>query len=124
MRPQIALVEDNPDNRLLVVALLEDDYEIREYETGPEALEAIPLDPPQLILMDISLPGMDGPEVLARLRTDSELERIPAIALTAHAMSGDRERFLSMGFDDYLTKPIMDSDVLMEAIEALLDRTP
>ena len=124
MRPLIALVEDNPDNRLLVVALLEDEYEIREYETGPEALEGIPLDPPHLILLDISLPGMDGPEVLARLRTNPELVQIPAIALTAHAMAGDRERFLGMGFDDYLTKPIMEPDVLMEAIEALLDRTP
>jgi CheY-like chemotaxis protein len=124
MIPRIALVEDNPDSRLLVVAWLEDEYEVREYETGPAALEGIPFDPPQLILMDISLPGMDGPEVLARLRTNPSLEHIPAIALTAHAMAGDRERFLGMGFDDYLTKPILDSDVLIEAIEALLDRTP
>ena len=124
MRPLIALVEDNPDNRLLVVALLEDEYEIREYETGPEALEGIPLDPPHLILLDISLPGMDGPEVLARLRTNPELEQIPAIALTAHAMAGDRESFLGIGFDDHLTTPIMEPDVLMEEIEALLDRTP
>ena len=122
MKPVIALVEDNPDNRFLVLALLEDSYDIEEYETGPEALEGISGSPPDLILLDISLPGMDGTEVLAQLKEDSALSSIPAIALTAHAMAGDRERFLAMGFDDYLTKPIMDEDVLIEAIEALLER--
>ena len=122
MNPVIALVEDNPDNRLLVLTLLEDSYEIQEYETGLEALEGISDSPPDLILLDISLPGMDGTEVLEHLKGDPALAEIPAIALTAHAMAGDRERFLSMGFADYLTKPIMDEDLLIEAIEAQLDR--
>ncbi len=120
MRPVIALVEDNPDNRLLVRALLEDDYEIREYESGLDALEGISQDPPGLILMDISLPGLDGPALLSRLRSDPALPRIPAIAVTAHAMSGDRERFLAMGFDDYVAKPILDETILIGAIEAHL----
>jgi CheY-like chemotaxis protein len=113
-------VEDNPDNRLLVRTLLEDEYEIREYETGLDALEGISRDPPGLILMDISLPGLDGPALLERLRTDPALPRIPAIAVTAHAMSGDRERFLAMGFDGYVAKPILDEAVLVAEIEAHL----
>ena len=122
MRRVIAVVEDTPDNRLLVQAILEDLYEVREYETGRDALSGIPQDPPDLILMDISLPEMDGTEVLQRLREMPGLEEIPAIALTAHAMTGDRERFLSRGFDEYLTKPILDESALLEAIEALIRR--
>jgi two-component system cell cycle response regulator DivK len=122
MKSIIAVVEDNPDNRLLVQAILEDLYEVREYETGTEALARIPDEIPDLILMDISLPEMDGTEVLARLRAMPGLEKIPAIALTAHAMAGDRERFISQGFDDYLTKPILDESALLEAIEALIRR--
>lgn len=124
MRPVIALVEDNPDNRLLVRALLEDQYEIREYESGLEALEGISNDPPGLILMDISLPGLDGPTLLARLRADPSLPRIPAIAVTAHAMAGDRERFLGMGFDGYVAKPILDDELLMAAVEEHLGKEP
>lgn len=112
----IALIEDNADNRLLVQAILEGLYEIVEYETGPEALVGLRVNRPDLVLLDISLPGMDGTEVLRRIREDINLARIPVIALTAHAMSGDRERFLAEGFDDYLTKPIVDESVLVDAI--------
>lgn len=73
-----------------------------------------------MLLLDISLPEMDGTELLARLRAAGEpLATVPAIALTAHAMSGDRERYLALGFDDYVTKPIVDEGVLIEAIERL-----
>jgi two-component system, cell cycle response regulator DivK len=120
MKPFIALVEDNPDNRLLVHAILEDHFEIDEYETGREALEGLRKRPPQLVLLDISLPEMDGTEVLKAMRDDEALRRIPAIALTAHAMAGDRERFLGLGFDHYLTKPIVDDEMLIEAIHQLL----
>lgn len=118
----IAVVEDNPDNRLLVSAILGDDYEITEYESGPEALAALPSDPPDLILLDISLPGMDGSEVLKRIRADDRMKDLPVIALTAHAGPADRERFLSEGFDDYVTKPITDEEILFQAIEKLLNR--
>lgn len=120
MKHKIAVVEDNPDNRLLVQAILEDHYEITEYEAGTEAVAGISADPPDLVLLDISLPGMDGTEVLERLRADERLEGIPIIALTAHAMSGDREKYIELGFSDYVTKPIVDEDVLLDAINRWL----
>ncbi|MBZ0254717.1 response regulator [bacterium] len=113
----IAVIEDNPDNRLLVSAILEDDFEIIEYETGPEALEGMKIETPDLILLDISLPEMDGVEVLSHIRNDEKLKNIPVIALTAHAMAGDREKYLSKGFDEYITKPIVDESLLMNAIQ-------
>ena len=116
MRPTIAVVEDNPDNRLLVQALLEDLYEIQEYETGVAAVEGLALDIPDLVLLDISLPEMDGSEVLEWIRAQEELEGLPVIALTAHAMTGDREKYLGQGFNDYLTKPIIDETLLLETI--------
>jgi len=117
----IAVVEDNPDNRLLVQAILEDVYDLVEYETGTEALEGFQEEVPDLVLLDISLPGMDGSEVLQRMRADSGLAGIPVIALTAHAMAGDRERYLAQGFDEYLTKPIVDEQVLLDAIARRLE---
>jgi CheY-like chemotaxis protein len=72
---------------------------------------------PDLVLLDISLPGMDGNEILARIRADEGLRRLPVIALTAHAMAGDREKYLTAGFDDYITKPIVDETLLLSAME-------
>ena len=117
---RIALVEDNPDNRLLIEAMLEGHFEVIQYEDGPSALAGLNTALPSLILLDISLPVMDGIEVLRRLKEDAELAKLPVIALTAHAMSGDRERFLSEGFDDYISKPILDVDELVSIIESLL----
>jgi CheY-like chemotaxis protein len=116
----IALVEYNPDNRLLVRAILVDLYEVTEYETGSQALDGLRSERPALVLLDISLPGMDGTEVLRHIRTDDSLADLPVVALTAHAMTGDREKFLSAGFDDYLTKPIVDEEVLIGVIARLL----
>jgi CheY-like chemotaxis protein len=121
MSPKVAVVEDNPDNRMLVEALLEDRYDISEYETGVEAVEGLPGNIPDVVLLDISLPEMDGTEVLAWLRMQDALKHLPVIALTAHAMAGDREKFLSLGFDDYVTKPILDEDLLIDAIERCLN---
>jgi CheY-like chemotaxis protein len=117
---KIAVVEDNPDNRLLLQVILEGQFELAEYADGVSALSGITASPPDIVLMDISLPGMDGEEVLGRLRADPALRDIPAIALTAHAMVGDRERLLQAGFDDYVTKPVVDEVVLLDAIERLL----
>ena len=123
MSQKVAVVEDNPDNRMLVQALLEDRYDISEYETGVEAVEGLPDDIPDVILLDISLPEMDGTEVLAWLRDRDDLKDVPVIALTAHAMAGDREKYLSIGFNGYVTKPILDEDVLIDAIERCLSQT-
>lgn len=121
MTPKVAVVEDNPDNRMLVQALLEDLYDLSEYETGVAAVEGLPNNIPDVILLDISLPGMDGTEVLEWLRGHDALKDIPVIALTAHAMAGDREKYLSIGFNDYVTKPILDEDLLIDAIERCLN---
>jgi CheY-like chemotaxis protein len=120
---KIAVVEDNPDNRMLVQALLEDRYEISEYETGAEAVAGLGANVPDLILLDISLPEMDGTEVLAWIRKQDALKHLPVIALTAHAMAGDRDKYLAAGFNDYVTKPIVDEDVLIEAIQRCLSAT-
>ena len=116
----IAVVEDNADNRLLLQAILDGQYDLVEYENGVDALAGLSASLPDLVLLDISLPGMDGNEILARIRADSELRKLPVIALTAHAMSGDREKYLSAGFNDYITKPIVDETILLAAIERWL----
>ncbi len=116
----MAVVEDNPDNRLLVQAILEDRYDVFEFESGGDALEGIPEIRPDLVLLDISLPGKDGLEVLRVLRSDDELRGLPVVALTAHAMAGDREKYLAAGFDDYISKPIVDEESLLEPLRRLL----
>ncbi|MFC1481778.1 response regulator [Candidatus Neomarinimicrobiota bacterium] len=117
---RISVIEDNPDNRLLVRAMLGNRYDLEEYVNGPDALIGLRGNKPDLVLLDISLPQMDGPEVLQNIRADHNLRDLPVIALTAHAMAGDRERFLSQGFDEYLSKPIVDSSLLIAMIERLL----
>jgi len=121
-KKKIAVVEDNPDNRLLVQVILESLYDVVEYESGFAALAGLGQQRPDLVLLDVSLPEMDGTEVLRRIRADGALRDLPVIALTAHAMSGDREKYLAAGFDDYVTKPIVDEAVLLGAISRLLDR--
>lgn len=120
----IAVVEDNPDNRLLVRVILESLYRVDEYDNGLAALDGMRLHKPDLVLLDVSLPGMDGAEVLNKIRTDPQLRELPVIALTAHAMRGDREKFLAAGFNDYITKPIVDEALLLNAMENLLTSCP
>ncbi len=118
---RIALIEDNPDNRLLVSAILEDDYAVDEFEDGESALLSLSKQPlPDAVLLDISLPRQDGTQVLAKIRDDAQLRALPVIALTAHAMAGDREKYLALGFDEYVTKPIVDEDVLLDALRRVL----
>ena len=118
----VALVEDNPDNRMLVEAILDGLHPVRSYESGADALADFAADPPGLVLLDISLPGMDGPAVLARMRADPRLASVPVVALTAHALNGDRERLLAAGFDGYVAKPIVDETALLSAIDRCLAR--
>lgn len=117
---RIAVVEDNPDNRLLLQALLEDRHDLTEFDNGADALDGMRASPPELVLLDISLPRMDGTEVLRRMRGDPALADLPVIALTAHAMAGDRDRFIEQGFDDYVAKPIVDETILFASIDRLL----
>ncbi len=120
--PRIAVVEDNPDNRLLLQAILRDRFEVQEYDNGVDALAGFVAERPDVVLLDISLPGMDGLEILSRIRADATLAGLPTIALTAHAMAGDRDKYLAAGFDDYLTKPIVDETLLTRAIDEQLKR--
>ena len=119
---RVAVVEDNEDNMMLVEALLEDMFVVEMYAEPEPALEALPKSPPDVVLMDISLPRMDGRQLLAKLR-QTEFGATPVIALTAHAMDGDRAMFLSAGFDDYVSKPIVDEKVLFDAIDRAIART-
>jgi two-component system, cell cycle response regulator DivK len=114
---RVAVVEDNADNRLLLQALLGEQYELIEFDNGVDALAGMAASLPDLVLLDISLPGMDGNEILSRIREDERLRPLPVIALTAHAMAGDREKYLAAGFNDYITKPIVDETLLISAIE-------
>jgi CheY-like chemotaxis protein len=120
---RIAVVEDNPDNRLLVQAILEDDFDIVEFENGRDAVEGLRDARPDVVLLDISLPEMDGTEVLEWIRSQPDLAETPVIALTAHAMAGDRERYLEAGFNDYVSKPIVDEAVLTGSIRRWLTAT-
>ncbi|NOZ75205.1 MAG: response regulator [FCB group bacterium] len=106
----IVVVEDNADNLLLVQAILEGDYKLITFDNGVSALQELANLTPDLILLDISLPGMDGVEVLENIRQNPTMKPVPVIALTAHSMAGDREKYLELGFNDYYSKPIVDMD--------------
>ena len=117
---KVLVVEDVDMNRELMVQLLEDRYEVIEAANGQDGVEAAERERPELILMDLSLPVMNGWEATRRLKANPDLKSIPIIALTAHAMKGDRETALAAGCDDYLVKPI-DEDELMEKMTKFLD---
>ena len=120
---KILLVEDNAMNRdMLSRRLQRRGHEVICAVDGAEGLEAARRDGPGLILMDMSLPGIDGWEASRQLKADPATSGIPIVALTAHAMSNDRERALEAGCDDYDTKPI-ELPRLMAKIDALLGRS-
>ena len=126
---RIALIDDDSDNRLLLRVILEDRYAIDEYATGTEALNGIRRQRPDVALLDVQMPGYSGVSVVRWLREDPLLSDIPVIAVTAHAMAGDRERLILAGFNDYVSKPIVDEDALVRLIErwiapGVLNRTP
>jgi two-component system, cell cycle response regulator DivK len=114
---KVAVVDDNADNRLIIRTILEDQYEIQEFSSGLEAIEGFRTNRPDVVILDISLPEMDGTEILRRIREDEELHALPVVALTAHAMVGDREKYLAAGFNDYVAKPILDMSVLFSTIQ-------
>ena len=119
MSVRILLVEDNPENRdMLSRRLIRRGYQMRFAMDGAEAVRLTQTELPDLVLMDLSLPVMDGWEATRRLKADPATRAIPVIALTAHAMVGDRERAIAAGADDYDTKPV-DLERLLEKIVRL-----
>jgi CheY-like chemotaxis protein len=118
-KPIVLVVEDNVDNMITVKAILADDFTILEAADGAGAVAVAEKYMPNLILMDISLPGIDGIEAFKQIRKNRELENIPIVALTASALISDRETILAYGFDDYLAKPI-DEKSFFETINGVL----
>jgi two-component system, cell cycle response regulator DivK len=120
------IVEDNEDNRRILVYRLRKlgDFDILEATHGEQALEIATREPLDLIFMDLKLPVLDGWETVRRLRAvEGPVRDVPIIALTAQAMVGDKERALAAGCDDYITKPVMDANVIKEKVERLLARS-
>jgi len=118
-KPVVLIVEDNVDNMITVKAILADEFAVLEAIDGASGVAAAEKYKPNLILMDISLPGIDGIEAFKQIRKNRELENIPIIALTASALTTDRETILAHGFDDYLAKPI-DEKLFFETINSVL----
>ena len=117
---QILLVEDNEKNmKLFHDVLRAAGYETLEATTGGRAVELAVEHEPDLVLMDVQLPDIDGVEALGRLRADERTASIPVLALTAQAMHGDRERFLAVGFDGYVSKPV-DIVALVDTVKVVL----
>jgi len=116
---KILIVEDNELNLDLLTQLLEDDYELVTTDNGAAGVEMAQQERPDLILMDMSLPVMDGWEATRRLKADGNVKHIPIIALTAHAMSSDEEKALAAGCNGYLAKPL-DEDLLFEKLGQFL----
>lgn len=120
-RLTIAIIDDNDDSRFIFRTFLEDRYEVIEFGDGLQAIEGMRGSLPDVVFLDISLPGVDGVEVLQRIRDDETLRKLKVIAFTAHSMMGDRERFLNHGFDAYLSKPI-NLRLINEIIEGVSGR--
>lgn len=118
-KPNVLVVEDNPDNMTTVLALLGDFCELLSADDGHKALELARRSAPDLVLLDISLPGMDGFQVLEQLRTLEHCRSIPVVALTARALTEDRNEILARGFDAYLAKPV-DATQLETTIVSML----
>jgi len=119
-RSLILVVEDNPTNQLLTTMVLNrDGFETAVAESAEDALVFIKARRPDLILMDVQLPGMDGLTFASSLRSIPEAAGVPVVALTSHAMRGDRERAIAAGCVGYLSKPI-DTRTLSDELRALI----
>ena len=121
--PTVLYIEDDQANRTLVRRVLEaEGYKILEAESGGQGLEVARSEWPDMILVDISMPDMDGYEVTARLRAMGEVGRVPIVALTANVMRGDRERALEAGCSGYIQKPL-DIDALPVQVASFLEHS-
>jgi CheY-like chemotaxis protein len=121
MMAKILIIEDNPKNRVMLSRrLIKRGYEIVLAEDGQEGIDMTTSELPDLILLDMSLPVIDGWGVAKQLKGDDATKEIPIIALTAHAMAGDRQKSLEAGCDEYATKPVRLPE-LLEKMETLLN---
>jgi CheY-like chemotaxis protein len=121
---KILIAEDNAVNRELLRELLESHgYTVHEARDGQEALQMIEQTPPDLLLLDIGMPVLDGFAVVRKIREDPRLVSLPVVAVTAYAMQGDREKIMNSKFDGYLSKPI-NSRSLVEELDRLLKVRP
>ena len=116
---KILVVEDQYLNADLLVQLLENKYEVFVEKDGVTGIEAARRERPDLILIDLHLPEVDGWEATRRLKASDDLKHIPIIAVTAHTMPGDKEKALACGCDDYMAKPL-DEDLLFKKLEQFL----
>jgi len=124
MKARILLIEDNLQNRYLASFLLEQrGHRVFQAETGALGLELAAEVNPDLILLDIQLPGMDGHAVARALKADPRFQAVPIVAVTSYALVGDREKCLEAGAEGYIEKPI-DPETFAESIEAFLRRPP
>src|SRR5580658_1080370 len=122
MSKRILVLVDQPDNRQIIRDLLDaTDYEITEAENGEQALTAIAKQRPDLILMDIQLPIMDGYEATRRIKADAALRSIPIIAVTSYALSGEEQTARAAGCDDYIPKPYSPRELLAKVRQYLSD---
>lgn len=120
MKARILLIEDNAHNRYLTRFLLEQrGHVVIQAETGPRGLELAARERPDLILLDIQLPGMDGYAVARALKSDQHLKTVPIIAVTSYAMLGDREKCLAAGAEGYIEKPINPESFVSEVEQFL-----
>jgi len=119
--PRVLIVEDNPDNMVTVKAIIGKKYEISDTADAKKALKKIMEEKPDLVLLDISLPKMDGIEVVSIIKSSDEIKDIPVVALTAKAMKEDKEMLLAAGFDDYVSKPI-DQKILLDVLKKWLGK--
>ena len=120
--PTILYIEDNFDNRLLVRRVLEvEGYRVLEAEDAIQGIDTAKTEHPDLILMDINLPGIDGYETTRRLRASEEFQDVPILAVTANVMKGDREKTLEAGCSGYIKKPI-DVDLLPSEVASFLGK--
>ena len=116
----VYLVEDDKDSAELAIELLSDEHEIKMFSNGGDLLAFLQNPntiPPNIFILDISLPGMDGETLMRKIRDDIRYENIPTIALTAHAMKGDKQHY----FDVYVSKPIVDEAILFNEIKRLIN---
>jgi len=121
---RVLIVDDNEDNRQILIDLLSaNGYQVLEALTGPDAVEIAARETPDLVLMDIQLPGIDGHEATRRIKAIPALARTPVIAVTSYALAGDDRKAADAGCDDYITKPYSPR-ALLARVREFLDKPP